>query len=149
MHLEGKLHTGYLKIRNKLAELKKVEAARRSNTRDHRERSRSPNLRGRRDRLQPPAGKVDGSGGNAEQLFDVRMIFSSRKLGSGSNMPRGTSDYRFSNIAIQQNMGYPASGAADSGALGVTSLGREWRYYKKELDSIRRKAKREAERKAE
>jgi hypothetical protein len=33
--------------------------------------------------------------------------------------------------------------------LGVTSLGKEWRYYKKELDNIRRKAKRDNERKAE
>jgi len=34
MHLEGKLHTGYLKIRNKLAELKQ--------RRNRRDRSRSP-----------------------------------------------------------------------------------------------------------
>ena len=42
MHLEGKLHTGYLKIRNKLAELKE----KRINRRD---RSRFPRLI-RRDR---------------------------------------------------------------------------------------------------
>lgn len=35
MHLEGKLHTGYLKIRNKLAELKEKR-------RNRRDRSRSP-----------------------------------------------------------------------------------------------------------
>ena len=29
-----------------------------------------------------------------------------------------------------------------------TSLGKEWRYYKRELDSIRRKAKKDAERAA-
>ena len=31
----------------------------------------------------------------------------------------------------------------------MTSLGKEWRYYKRELDNARRKAKKEAERKAE
>ena len=33
--------------------------------------------------------------------------------------------------------------------MGVTNLGKEWRWYKKELDSIRRKAKKDAERKAQ
>jgi len=41
MHLEGKLHTGYLKIRNKLAELKHRQHNRRRTDRHRRERSRS------------------------------------------------------------------------------------------------------------
>lgn len=60
-------------------------------------------------------------------------------------MPSGISHIKFTEIAIQQNMGYHGS----EGGLGVTSLGKEWRYYKKELDNIRRKAKKDAERKAE
>jgi hypothetical protein len=32
--------------------------------------------------------------------------------------------------------------------MGVTNLGKEWKYYKKELDTLRRKAKKDAERKA-
>jgi hypothetical protein len=41
---------------------------------------------------------------------------------------------------MEQNLGY--SGA--SVAMDNTSLGKEWKYYKRELDSIRRKAKNEA-----
>jgi len=129
MHLEGKLHTGYLKIRNKLAELK--------SRRNRRDRSRSPRPI-RRDRNQKP----DVAETN---IYDQRLIFSSRKYGSGQNMPSGISHIKFAEIAIQQNKGYHTN---ESG-LGVTSLGKEWRYYKKELDNIRRKAKKDAERKAE
>lgn len=52
MHLEGKLHTGYLKIRKKLAELKNKRASeRRGGLRNRsRSRSRSPGRGGRRDR---------------------------------------------------------------------------------------------------
>ncbi len=46
MHLEGKLHTGYLKIRNKLAELK---------TRRNRDRSHSPRRDSRAARTRAPA----------------------------------------------------------------------------------------------
>ena len=42
------------------------------------------------------------------------------------------------------NQGY----TVNSEQLGVTNLGKEWRWYKKELDTQRRKAKKEAERKA-
>ena len=73
------------------------------------------------------------------------MIFSSRKLGSGANMPSGISHIKFSEIAIQQNTGY----TTNEQGLSVTNLGKEWRYYKKELDNIRRKAKKDAERKTE
>lgn len=73
------------------------------------------------------------------------MIFSSRKYGSGSNLPSGVSQISFAELAIQKNQGY----SAHDGQMGVTNLGKEWRYYKKELDSIRRKAKKDAERKAQ
>jgi hypothetical protein len=44
MHLEGKLHTGYLKIRNKLAELKQKRNRDRSSSprRDSRVRAKAP-----------------------------------------------------------------------------------------------------------
>ena len=52
MHLEGKLHTGYLKIRKKLAELKsKRSDERKTGLRNRsRSRSRSPGRSSRRDR---------------------------------------------------------------------------------------------------
>lgn len=58
MHLEGKLHTGYLKIRKVLAELKqKREEYRRINERSGRRRSRS--------RTQSPSRQQRGArGGN-------------------------------------------------------------------------------------
>ena len=43
---------------------------------------------------------------------------------------------------MEQNQGY--SGAFV--AMDNTSLGKEWKYYKRELDQIRRKAKKDAER---
>jgi hypothetical protein len=43
---------------------------------------------------------------------------------------------------MEQNLGY--SGAFV--AMDNTSLGKEWKYYKRELDQIRRKAKKDAER---
>lgn len=127
MHLEGKLHTGYLKIRQKLAELKKQ---------GRRERSRSPPRPIRKDRNAKPA--VDA----ADSLFDQKIIFSSRKLGSGSNIPSGITTIKFSAIAIQQNQGY----SRDDTELGITNLGKEWRWYKKELETQRRRAKHQAER---
>ena len=57
MHLEGKLHTGYLKIRKVLAELKqKREEYRRLNERQGRRRSRSRSNSAQRQR--------GGRGGN-------------------------------------------------------------------------------------
>jgi hypothetical protein len=55
------------------------------------------------------------------------------------------SSISFTNIAIQKNQGY----SAHDSQLGITNLGKEWRWYKKELDQIRRKAKKDAERKAQ
>lgn len=74
MHLEGKLHTGYLKIRNKVAELKKRQVERRKG----RSRSRSRSPRRRRDKQNE----------ELEEKYEDRVYYSSKKLGSGANMPR-------------------------------------------------------------
>ena len=129
MHLEGKLHTGYLKIRNKLAELKQKLR--------NRDRSQSPRRDSRNVRQKASEKPED------LELFDQRMIFSSRKFGSGTNMPNGVTAISFADLAIQKNKGY----SAHEQGLGVTNLGKEWRWYKKELDNIRRKAKKDLERK--
>lgn len=71
MHLEGKLHTGYLKIRNKLAELK---------SRRNRDRSHSPRRDSRTARTRTPAPSEKQED---LELYDTRMIFSSRRFGSG------------------------------------------------------------------
>lgn len=71
------------------------------------------------------------------------MIFSSRKHGSGMNIPNGVSSISFAELAIQKNKGY----SAYQENLGITNLGKEWRWYKKEMDNIRRKAKKDLERK--
>jgi len=134
MHLEGKSHQGYLKIRNKLAELRQN----RNHAGDRGNSPRSRDYRSLRQRQQREEKPDDND------MCDYRMIFSSRKLGSGANMPSGVSQTSFSEMAIQMNQGY----AGHSEQLGVTNLGKEWRWYKKELDSQRRKAKKQAERAA-
>ena len=80
MHLEGKLHTGYLKIRNKLNELKRD--GRRKNRR-RRSRSRSPG-RSRRDTrdARDEARRLQ----HLEECYANKIIYSSKVLGSGSNM---------------------------------------------------------------
>lgn len=70
MHLEGKSHTGYLKIRNKLAELKQMR-------RNSDFRGNSPN-RSRMSRRPPPQEQS-----KEDDIYDQKMIFSSRKFGSG------------------------------------------------------------------
>ena len=40
------------------------------------------------------------------------------------------STIKFANVAMQQNHGY----SGDFVEMGMTSLGKEWRYYKRELD---------------
>lgn len=53
MHLEGKLHTGYLKIRNKLADLKsRRDSRRRDNRRRSRSRDRQNRVRDNRDEFR-------------------------------------------------------------------------------------------------
>ena len=68
MHLEGKLHTGYLKIRKKLGELKNKRASeRRSGSTRNRSRSRSRSPRGnRRDRDSHRDRDRDRRGGRDE-----------------------------------------------------------------------------------
>jgi hypothetical protein len=131
MHLEGKLHTGYAKIRKKLNDLKiKRNNDQRSRSRYDRDRSRSP--RRFRDRHE----EFD------HDTNEKVVLFSSKKHGSGRNVPQGDfSMFKFANLAMEQNQGY--SGAFV--AMDNTSLGKEWKYYKRELDQIRRKAKKEAE----
>ena len=55
------------------------------------------------------------------------------------------SEFKYANVAMQKNHGYSGDGVQ----MGQLSLGKEWRYYKRELDAKRRKAKKDAERKAE
>ena len=117
MHLEGKLHTGYAKIRKKLNDLKAKRASDSKNGR-LRSRSRSPRRRERRD--------FDDT--EPQEKF---VLFSSKKFGSGKNVPKGDfSSFKFANLAMEQNQGY--SGAFV--AMDNTSLGKEWKYYKRELD---------------
>lgn len=86
MHLEGKLHTGYLKIRNMLAELKM-----------RRNRGDSP----KRDSRVVQRSRVPAPEKNEDQdLYDGRMIFSSRKYGSGQNVPSGVTNISFTQLAI-------------------------------------------------
>jgi hypothetical protein len=121
MHLEGKLHTGYAKIRKKLNDLKAKRANDHRSGRHDRSRSRSPRRRESR---------------REEELYDAEnkeklVIFSSKKFGSGKNVPQADfSQFKFANLAMEQNLGY--SGA--SVAMDNTSLGKEWKYYKRELD---------------
>ena len=143
------MHTGYLKIRKKLAELKNKRASERRSggTRNRsRSRSRSPG-RGRRDRDRDR--DRDRRGGRDEldgEHFEKQIIFSSKKLGSGANVPSSNiGSIKFANVAMQQNHGY----SGDFVEMGMTSLGKEWRYYKRELDNARRKAKKDKERREE
>ena len=105
MHLEGKLHTGYLKIRKKLAELKNKRMNDRRSGRRSRSRSRSPRgYSSRRDRDRD--SRRDGGRGNepdaAEQHYEKSIIFSSKKLGSGANVPSSAiCSVKFSAMAMQ------------------------------------------------
>lgn len=138
MHLEGKLHAGYLKIRKKLQDLKNKRAFDKKSGGGSRYRSRS------RSR-SPRAGRRDSSRRDIDQEEEVekKVIFSSKRYGSGRNVSNFSS-IKFADEATKRNSGW--SGA--SFAMDNTSLGKEWRYYKRELDSIRRKEKKDAERAA-
>mmetsp|Transcript_3145 Transcript_3145/g.4231 ORF Transcript_3145/g.4231 Transcript_3145/m.4231 type:complete len:197 (+) Transcript_3145:529-1119(+) len=145
MHLEGKLHTGYLKIRKKLAELKNKRLNDRRSGRRSRSRSRSPRgYSSRRDRDARRTEQQEVT--EAEQFYEKKILFSSKKLGSGANVPSSSiCSIKFASIAVQQNEGY----SGDFVQMGMTSLGKEWKSIKRELDKARRAAKKEAERKAE
>jgi hypothetical protein len=128
MHLEGKLHTGYLKIRNKLNELKSRRDGRRlgkDRRRRSRSRSRSPG-RSRRDArdARDEARRMQ----QLEECYANKNMYSSKVQGSGSNMiSKSHSEVKFSEIALQQNKGY----SGNEIQMGITSLGKEWRYYKR------------------
>mmetsp|Transcript_118591 Transcript_118591/g.165264 ORF Transcript_118591/g.165264 Transcript_118591/m.165264 type:complete len:99 (+) Transcript_118591:675-971(+) len=97
MHLEGKLHTGYLKIRNKLAELKRKKDSQSRSRREHRRgrsRSRSNSPRARRGR--------DSRGANPQEEYVDKSMFSSRVYGSGVNMPMST-ELKFTDQALRLN----------------------------------------------
>ena len=144
MHLEGKLHTGYLRIRKKLAELKNKRLNDRRSGRRSRSRSRSP--RGYSSRRDRDTRRNEQEGNDAEHIFDKKIVFSSKKLGSGLNVPSSSiCAIKFASIAVQQNEGY----SGDFVEMGMNSLGKEWKSIKRELDKARRAAKKEAERKAE
>ena len=90
MHLEGKLHTGYLKIRRKLAELKNKRSNDRRYGRRSRSRSRSPprgysSRRDHRERDSRRGGQDHLNDG--EQHFEKSVLFSSKRHGSGANVP--------------------------------------------------------------
>jgi len=106
MHLEGKLHTGYLKIRKKLAELKNKRSYERRTGRRSRSRSRSPRGYTRRDKERDSKrGKEYQQ--EAELHFEKSVFFSSKKFGSGANVPSASiCSIKFANMALQQNEGY-------------------------------------------
>ena len=141
MHLEGKLHAGYLKIRKKHQDLK--------NKRTHDRKSGGSRYRSRSRSRSPKSGRRDGRRGEEDlgdfEELEKKVIFSSKRHGSGRNVPSlELCSHKFATDVMGQNSGY--SGA--SVAMDNMSLGKEWRYYKRELDSIRRKAKKDAERAA-
>ena len=127
MHLEGKLHTGYLKIRKKLKELMDKRLADRRSGRRSRSRSRSPPRGSRRDR---DTRRRDDDQLEGEE-YEKKIIFSSKKLGSGAGVPSADiSAIKFSALAMQQNEGF----CVDAFEMGTTSLGKEWRYYKRVIE---------------
>lgn len=108
MHLEGKLHTGYLKIRKKLAELKskRSDERRSGGLRNRsRSRSRSPGRSSRRDRDRDTRRSDRGVEQEVEH-YEKQIIFSSKKYGSGANVPTSNSEFKFANVAMSQNLGY-------------------------------------------
>ena len=103
MHLEGKLHTGYLKIRKKLAELRNKRSNDRRQGRRSRSRSRSPGrgYSSRRDRDSRRGGADQSNTNDEGAVFEKAIIFSPKKLGSGSGVPSSSiCSIKFSNMAI-------------------------------------------------
>lgn len=133
MHVEGKLHTGYARIRKTLADLKaKREEYRRESERrgGHRSRSRSNSLNTRTSQRKP----LNSSGNNAQaEKVEEHFLYSSKRYGSGINC-HDTTDIRFSEYALQLN-----SASADNVVLqSIEKLGKEWGYYKRNIDKHRR-----------
>ena len=97
MHVEGKLHTGYARIRKTLADLKakrdeyRREADRRGG---HRSRSRSNSPGASRGSLR----KSNAPNAQTEKI-EEHFYYSSKKFGSGLNCHDGT-EIRFSDYAL-------------------------------------------------
>ena len=140
MHLEGKLHQGYMKIREKLQGLKRKrdEDRRKGYDRnDRRMRSRSRS----HERLRREA---------KERLKDEAKLYfyySSNRYGASSNMPKYGSVYdqariKLTSLVLQCNK-------KDQDQVpnleNIISLGKEWKYYKKDLDKAKRIKKKQDE----
>jgi len=96
MHLEGKLHTGYLKVRKVLNELKKAkEEHRKLKEREQREkgRRRSPSRSHSGERKKQENSKVEES-----------FYYSSKRLGTGKGLPSNDiTNIRFTDQALTKN----------------------------------------------
>lgn len=145
MHLEGKLHTGYLKIRKVLAELKqKRQEYRRMQEKQgiRRSRSRSPMNTGRGRDSRRGAQTNNTNNANNNERFDEEFYYSSKKYGSGVNCP--DTDMRFSELALAVNREGPAVKLEKT-----ETLGKEWGYYKRNIDKARKEKQNEEKRKEE
>lgn len=99
MHVEGKLHTGYARIRKTLTDLKsKRDEYRRESDRrgGHRSRSRSASLNGRTS--QRKSNNQNNNNVQNEKI-DEHFLYSSKRLGSGVNC-HDTTEIRFSEYAL-------------------------------------------------
>lgn len=145
MHVEGKLHKGYAKIRKVLAELRQKrddyrKQGDRLGGRRSRSRSLSPSSKAR-------GGNRQGNNGSSQlpaEKFDDGFNFSSKKLGTGANCHEGTT-IRFSDYAIQMNQESNEQVVLQS----IEKLGKEWGYYKRNIDKQRREQQNELKRKEE
>jgi len=141
MHVEGKLHTGYAKIRKVLAELKsKREEYRRQNDRQGGRRSRSRSLSPSSKARSGGPLKSDGK----QEKVDDGFNYSSKRLGTGANCHE-TTQIRFSDYAIQMNTESSEQVVLQS----IEKLGKEWGYYKRNIDKHRRELQNELKRKEE
>jgi LUC7 N_terminus len=134
MHVEGKLHTGFAKIRKVLAELKqKRDEYRRESDRrgGNRSRSRSMSPNGRNNARK--GGSSNQNQSNGQEKVEEFFYYSSKRLGSGLNCPE-TTGIRFSDYALQIN-----SASGENVVLqSIEKLGKEWGYYKRNIDKQRR-----------
>ena len=146
MHLEGKVHQGFQKIRDKLQELLDKRHKRGGNSYDRyrREKGRSSRSRSRDRHRREAKEKL------AEEAKD-HFYYSSHLYGQGSNMPKLGSladqgRIKFSALVMQCNVKNQDELPVME---GIISLGKEWKYYKKDIDSKKRKEKEQAKREKE
>lgn len=135
MHLEGKLHQGYQKIREKLQQLKDKQR--------HDDKRRGGYDRGSRRRPSRSRSRDRLRREEDERLAEeakTHFYYSSQRWGAGSNMPKLGSIFdqakvKFSELVNQANV----KNESELPTLaGTVTLGKEWRYYKKEIDQIKR-----------